>query len=460
MAFRSVYLLLSVVVALTSAQLWTHSGVIHVGEPVNATIPAFNLQEPANFTLTYNPLNVIVCVAYAEFGLPHWSQYSNDNCIFYINTTGKDTETITFALLDAEYIVGTYLSEAEPKAGQNTTIKIDINGMVCANGTYYDEVSKTCLTAEPLGMFPQNITADFTAGETKIWMFQAPNRIGHIAFQTVAGGEISAENSVMYARYNAAPLAAVHDYSDATGGLLIPSPLPGTWVISVHAAEAGTAHFEFTGLACGTDRAGTNCTTPVTDAFSNASYTIHPEEWIYLRFEATANQGLLFSVTTENSSSIPYIFAAKGQVPSLISSATHESQFELAPPGKFSADIINCNRQYCDVVRSIAHNTTDGAEEWFVGIYSQFSVPVVFAFWFNTSCIPNCETDNHGQCSETGRCDCEIDYEGTDCMISKGLGPQYIVLIIIASLVVASAIIGFVAWAYMRRKRADYEIVS
>jgi len=45
-------------------------------------------------------------------------------------------------------------------------------------------------------------------------------------------------------------------------------------------------------------------------------------------------------------------------------------------------------------------------------------------------------------------------------MISKGLGPQYIVLIIIASLVVASAIIGFVAWAYMRRKRADYEIVS
>jgi len=133
----------------------------------------------------------------------------------------------------------------------------------------------------------------------------------------------------------------------------------------------------------------------------------------------------------------------------------------FAATGRISADIINCNREFCNQVRSIEYNVTD-VEFWYIGIFSEAAVPVTFAFWFNSTCIPDCQTDNHGQCSPdgSGRCICEIDYEGINCGKSKGLGPQYIVLIIIASLVVASAIIGFVAWAYMRRKRADYEIVS
>jgi len=462
MAFRSdVFLLLSVVVSLTSAQpAWPpgpFEGHISVDEPFNATFGPYNIQEPATFTFTYT-LNVILCVAYQEFGLPHWTQYTEENCIFYYNTTGKDTDTITFALLEAEYQIGAYLSEEVPKPGQNTTIKITVEGMVCANTSYYDEWNKKCVVAEAIENFPTNFTADFAMGETKIWTYQAPSRIGHVLLQMMAGDEIGADNSIMYARFNGAPLAKFHDYSDAANGeLLVPSPLPGLWIFAVHAATAGSAHFEFSGLACGTDRAGTNCSTVVNNAFSNASYPINSEEWIYFRFEATHAQGLLFSVTTENASFIPYIFASRGQVPSRLPNI---AMTETALVGRYSADIINCNRQYCNVVRSIEHNTTDGNEEWFVGVYSTHGSAMTFAFWFNSSCIPNCETDNHGQCDVSGRCECEIDFEGTDCMISKGLGPQYIVLIIIASLVVASAIIGFVAWAYMRRKRADYEIVS
>jgi len=447
---------LSVVVALTSAQLWTHQGLISVDEPVNATLGPFNLQEPSSFTFTYQ-MGVIVCIVYEEFGLPHWTQYRDENCIFYHNTTAPDTETISFALLDAEYIIGIYFGGVEPKG--NTTIKIDVAGAVCANSTYYDEVSKTCLEATVIDNFPFNFTATFTAGETKIWTFTVPNQIGHLALQMTESEENLAENSYMWARFNAAPLTAFHDYAEPTVGTLwVVTPLPGVWVFSVHSATAGTANFEFSGLPCAMGTAGPNCTTPVHDAFNNASYSIGPEEWIYLRFESTHAQPLLFSVTTENSSFIPYIFATKGQIPAMLPAVGN--QFNLV--GRYSADIINCNRAHCDVVRSImAPNTTVGVtDEWFVGIYSPYTASVVFAFWFNSSCIPNCETDNHGQCDVTGKCECEIDFEGIDCMISKGLGPQYIVLIIIASLVVASAIIGFVAWAYMRRKRADYEIVS
>lgn len=41
---------------------------------------------------------------------------------------------------------------------------------------------------------------------------------------------------------------------------------------------------------------------------------------------------------------------------------------------------------------------------------------------------------------------------------STGLSPEMIVLIVMGALVVLSAVIGFIAWAYMRRKRGYDEI--
>jgi hypothetical protein len=54
---------------------------------------------------------------------------------------------------------------------------------------------------------------------------------------------------------------------------------------------------------------------------------------------------------------------------------------------------------------------------------------------------------------------------GLDCQTpnENGLGSQYIVLIIIASLVLASSVIGFIVWLYMRRsksKSGGYEKVG
>jgi hypothetical protein len=192
----------------------------------------------------------------------------------------------------------------------------------------------------------------------------------------------------------------------------------------------------------------------VKEPFNNMSLTLQHGEWMYLRFPVYDGHALLVSVTTNNGSNIPNLYAGNGQIPVLNSA------------GEVLADIYNCNRDYCSIVRSIVRNITKpkvGAEEefWYIGIVaSGAGANTTFGLWWNNSCVPGCDTDNHGECEENGRCQCEIDFEGIDCSVSKGLGPQYIVLIIIASLVVASAIIGFVAWAYMRRKRANYEIVS
>ena len=80
-----------------------------------------------------------------------------------------------------------------------------------------------------------------------------------------------------------------------------------------------------------------------------------------------------------------------------------------------------------------------------------------------------------------GTCSCAAGFDLVDCSNSKwllnrsydhkltqffcllpavtsGLSPEMIVLIVMGALVVLSAVIGFVAWAYMRRKRGYEEI--
>jgi hypothetical protein len=294
--------------------------------------------------------------------------------------------------------------------------------------------------------------AKFTKGETKFWTYVTGPGLSHLTFSMVPGQGISAVDSIISARY-AGGSYILHDMTDTNGTLTVISPRQGTWVFSVHSAEGGDAEFKLSEFRCGANSAGEGCMIPVHPAFTNMSITITPEDgWMYLRFTVDEKMPLLVSLTTNNGSNIPFMYAALGQIP------------VRQNDGAILADIHNCNRDYCSVVRSIIRNiTTPGlgmSEEWYIGIYTNVPGNTTFGLWWNNTCVPNCDTDNHGECEESGRCQCEIDFEGIDCSLSKGLGPQYIVLIIIASLVVASAIIGFVAWAYMRRKRANYEIVS
>jgi len=122
------------------------------------------------------------------------------------------------------------------------------------------------------------------------------------------------------------------------------------------------------------------------------------------------------------------------------------------------ADIISCNNEYCSAVNNIRFNVSNGTEQfWYVGLMNPVNATVC-GIWFGSLCAPDC--NDHGECITTGptsgSCECIDGFIGVDCNTSNGLGPQFIVLIIIAALVLLTAAIGFAAWAYMRRKRDDY----
>jgi hypothetical protein len=298
-------------------------------------------------------------------------------------------------------------------------------------------------------------TYDFKSGDLdQYFYYDAPAMdnvvVAHLSFSAKhSTGELAATEDInVYARYLGTPSINVNDGVDSpiNSTVTIESPRRGWWVFYVHAITPGTYDFDLMEKKCDPKWAGFNCQYEVEDAFNNMSLTITSGRGSkFLMFRTTEMQGLVVSVTTNNSSNIPYIYASRWQIPVVTDKGV-------------IADVMNCNRDYCSAVRSIAHNST--AEDWYIIVEGSTDGNVTYGLWFNTTCVPGCDDENHGECLDSGKCLCEIDFEGIDCSVSKGLGPQYIVLIIIASLVVASAIIGFVAWAYMRRKRANYEIVS
>jgi len=128
-------------------------------------------------------------------------------------------------------------------------------------------------------------------------------------------------------------------------------------------------------------------------------------------------------------------------------------------------DLKGCNQPFCDsnIIINLNNTALMGNQTFYVVIKNLLNATVSLGVWFNSICAPGCNSNGNGKCTEsgpgTGFCACITDeWVGFDCNTpnEQGLPAQYIVLIIIASLVVASAIIGFIAWAYMQKKRSGY----
>jgi len=267
-----------------------------------------------------------------------------------------------------------------------------------------------------------------------------------------------ASNWVVYARYNGLADQNHYDFFDNGNGTIFMSlPLPGLWVFSVHhinTVDTTDGVLQLAGQKpCDVGSAappGKGCE-PIPGTTNNVTLLMTgpggTSPTFYFRFLATPAQRLEVSVTTTNGTLLPSLYASLGQLPS---------------PDGMNADIVNCNRDYCSNIRSIALNVTT-PQEWFITVQTSLATAasnITFGIWWNQTCVPDCTKNNRGLCNPDGTCQCLMDFEGIDCAISDGLGAPYIVLIIIASLVVASAVVGFVAWAYMRRKRDNYETLA
>jgi len=148
-----------------------------------------------------------------------------------------------------------------------------------------------------------------------------------------------------------------------------------------------------------------------------------------------------------------------------IKKATIAASYNRVPTwngDKVDADITGCNSEWCSKVQAIntkdsvmsISDSTDGI--WYVVIRSARDNND-YNIWFDNVCPGNCS--NQGTCGTNsdnyGVCQCNANYDvGLSCKQNNQF-IEYIILIIIVALVLISALLGLIAWAYMRR-RAQY----
>jgi len=133
--------------------------------------------------------------------------------------------------------------------------------------------------------------------------------------------------------------------------------------------------------------------------------------------------------------------------------------------GKWSADLSTCNIEFCPKVQVLSTKGYSPSQQFGAAMNGTWYVAVAagrdsndYTFWFDNVCPNNCSGSN-GNCQtgsdNYGVCACNQNFEGLSCKQGSNQFIEYIILIIIAALVLVSALLGLIAWAYMRR-RAQY----
>lgn len=433
---------------------FSYSGNATTDYALNFTIPPINYADIPSFTLN-SAVPAVVCFQ-EKYQTPVGPQISNESCTEFFNLTAGINSRPLPKFRNFLYYVAVYYAEPPP-AGNYTFMTLIFNGTNCSQNLFYDEAAETPVcrpaTNASLGLGVTTVTfPEDGVPSTRFFVLTAPDLWGYLSVASVANPEDAEASSDIYIRYSAVPTTTRKDGDNLLGPARFDSPRPGSWVIGIIGHVAGTYSFNVSVLACAlnTGLAGPSCNTPYGPAEENMTLVAFPGQYRYWIFNATRGAGLNVSITTEDRQFIPELYVSKGNLPE---ADNH--------------DIANCNQQACKVVRTIKTEiaATSDWELWFISVTASVTEGnTTYGIWFNETCPSTCTADNRGYCEDegdnTGVCTCQMDYTGIDCSISHGLGAQYIVLIIIVALVVASAIIGFVAWAYMRRKRVNYELVS
>jgi len=95
---------------------------------------------------------------------------------------------------------------------------------------------------------------------------------------------------------------------------------------------------------------------------------------------------------------------------------------------------------------------------WYLLLVNSGGDKVEYQIWFNTTCPNGCS--GQGTCNnENGACSCNTNFQGLACS-EDNMFIEYVILIIIAALVLISALLGLIAWAYMRKRHSQYEVIK
>jgi len=382
-------------------------------------------------------------MCFHEYSIPlnATQQWSNSGCTIFVDI--EKNGTFPLPLRNVQYKMAYF-----PKtAGTNPEVTIMITGDECTTlGEIYDDQDDDCVVPTLLHPGVTNITMD---ENVQFFYFDSGMLVGSITLTEEDIGEPPSSTVNFYIRRVGAPSELNNDYHGMSP-IQINYPLLGRYFIRLNTTRHGPKSIKLAIESCEATpgKAGPGCAIEYGQTTTLMLLKRLTQSYSYFQVNVSTESKFMLwvSVRSTNGSAptIPSIYASLGQLPL-----------------EGNADISGCNQGACGAVNAIQFNNTANTNQtWFVAVSGVNDTE--YGIWINSLCAPNC--DDHGECTQTGLqagvCECVADFIGVDCGKTNGLGAQYIVLIIIASLVVASAVIGFIAWAYMRRKRVDYEHVS
>jgi len=242
--------------------------------------------------------------------------------------------------------------------------------------------------------------------------------------------------------------------------LTLTVPLHGVWILYVTSVLPTTCIVEISNKSCQEYNAGEDCKNKIENITSNDklltdnSLTKNGSLKYYSIYNSRVND-LIISIQNNNATSenIPFtMYAAFNRVPLLDKGIM------------VGYDISGCNVAFCNKVKSInlkasASPIVNVVGFWTIVVQSTMDNSETYQIWSSNVCPNNCS--QHGYCQVSpknyGTCKCEDVYKNFACSESI-LYIEYIVLVVIAALVVLSAVIGVFAWINMRR--ANYEKIK
>jgi len=363
-------------------------------------------------------------------------------------------------LMNDFYFLGLSFDPTETTTPSNENVLINITGINCTNNQIFVNMCQDPSTLPMQG--------DFTDKHQVYARFTVPQLTINVTFSgSLSAGTLDIMANPGYAPVYS-PMALEEEMKEEVPApVKISYPQSGDWFILYSLSNPGTTNTTFTldmptTTSCPAGMTGLNCSYSllnITTSQSNPAplnrYTLSNGTWNYYVVTAgsSLDTSLWVTVAPDTSSGASlndfHVYVKRGALPDIN-----------------NYDILDCNTNQCQYARIINLNNTvtpNIFQNYYIGIRA--SVPTSFGIWWSSTCSPRCVNDDEsGECSfsgNVGQCICADGYTGFDCTTPTGILPtQYIVLIIIASLVVLSALIGFFAWAYMQRKRDGYSTLT
>lgn len=356
-------------------------------------------------------------------------------------------------LTSGKYVVG--VAFAKPPTGNfSHSLSFQLTSSVCSNSKSGFDCASTPLTT----LFPGNTSYTLGAGSSDI--LTAPVAIG-VLFGSVTINTNAAIG--VHVRRDGYPFTnpaefGFNDANSVNGSLVLNNPVPGDYLISVTlAGNSNETEFTLTSSVkvCNSSAnvAGPDCGTSVVELAPATGQLISGTAstsmtYYKLKVDLFNKTRLSFSVASMTSSPTPRVYVRWGNL-----------------PDENTYDFVGCSTEFCAVNQVDLEVLSGSAGDWYIGILAAPNVTEKYDFgiWHGSVCPNNCGGD-HGSCNTEGKdmgtCKCNEGFTAIDCSqtASTGLSPEMIVLIVMGALVVLSAVIGFIAWAYMRRKRGYDEI--